>query len=352
MSTRFTCLLAALLAFAPLRAQESAPAAALRFHDGHFKIVQFTDLHFQANSYRSDSALVLMGKMLEIEKPDLIIITGDVVTGANRRSGWETVARFLAAAQIPWAVVLGNHDPEGELSPAEIVAAISGRPGCLTVNGPDTLDRHGNYVLEIRSSRTEAPAALLYGLDSGTGRPKGSALGEYEWVHFSQIAWYRAQSRLYTAANGGTPLPALAFLHIPVPEYKEVIGLKTTVGLQREKVCSPDINTGLYAALLESGDVMGLFAGHDHSNNYIGCLHGICLAYGYVSGRQCYGDIGRGARVIVLHEGKRQFDTWVRKLYECNRDKDVWVPAADTTRQFVVTYPDSFDMTKPYHADH
>ena len=50
--------------------------------------------------------------------------------------------------------------------------------------------------------------------------------------------------------------------------------------------------------MYECGDVMGIFAGHDHDNNYIGCMHGICLAYGYKSGRQSYGKIGRGVRVI------------------------------------------------------
>jgi hypothetical protein len=322
--------------------QSSNPEIELRFTDGKFKIVQFTDIHFQSDSFRSDSALVLMKSVLAREKPDLVVLTGDVVTGKERRKGWSSLTRVLSEAKIPWAAMFGNHDAEGDMTKAEIIAAIIGMPYSLVRSGPDTVAGKGNYVLEIKSSRSPATAALLYCLDSQMGLPEGSELGHYQWIDFSQVAWYRGQSRYYTAQNGGKPLPALAFFHIPLPEYKEIIGLKTTVGLQHESVCSPDINTGMYAAMLECKDVMGMFVGHDHNNNYIGCLRGICLAYGNASGRQCYGDIGRGARVITLYESGRKFDTWILKLYECNREQDTWFPAADREPKFFVTYPDSF----------
>jgi hypothetical protein len=75
--------------------------------------------------------------------------------------------------------------------------------------------------------------------------------------------------------------------------------------------------------MLECGDVMGIFVGHDHENDYIGSYHGIALAYGRFSGgRNTYGSLTRGARVIVLKENKREFDTWIREkggnvLYPC-----------------------------------
>jgi hypothetical protein len=98
----------------------------------------------------------------------------------------------------------------------------------------------------------------------------------------------------------------------------------------------------MFTAMLECKDVMGIFVGHDHDNNYIGCLNNICLAYGNVTGRECYGRIGRGARVIELYEGKRKFDTWILKLYECNWEKDTWISTHDNQKKFFVTYPDAF----------
>jgi predicted phosphodiesterase len=315
--------------------------------DGKFKIVQFTDVHYQYDSYRSDSALVLMKSVIASEKPDLIVLTGDVVCSKNTTKAWMSLSNVFIHAKIPWAVVLGNHDAQYELTKVQIMKTIVGLPYNLTKNGPKNVSGNGNYVLKVQASNSEKTAAIFYCLDSHMGFHPKTNLGSYEWFDFSQIGWYREQSSKFTKQNDGKPLPALAFFHIPLPEYKEVVGKSTTVGSQIETICSPDLNSGMYTAMLEGNDVMGMFAGHDHSNNYIGCLRGICLAYGNVTGRQCYGDIGRGARVIELYEGQRKFDTWVLKLYECNRDKDIWVPATDRQPKYFVTYPDSFKEPEP-----
>lgn len=54
-----------------------------------FKIVQFTDIHFQCDSYRSDSALILMKQVIQKEKLDLVVLTGDVVCSKNAVKAWE-----------------------------------------------------------------------------------------------------------------------------------------------------------------------------------------------------------------------------------------------------------------------
>jgi hypothetical protein len=315
----------------------------LKFNkDGKFKIVQFTDIHFQYDSYRSDSALILMKRVIEIEKPDLVVLTGDIVCSKNTRLAWLALANIMTDAKIPWAVTLGNHDIEYELTGKEIMETISGLPYSMTINGPEDISGNGNYILKVRSSSSPETKALLYFFDSHSSFKKKSPYGTYEWMEFDQIQWYLEQSHGFTLSNSDIPFPAFAFFHIPLPEYKEVTDSHSTVGVYEETVCSPNINTGMYAAMLENGDVMGMFTGHDHDNNYIGCLYDICLAYGYVSGRQCYGKIGRGARVIELYEGERKFDTWVLKMYECDRDKDVWKRIDDVRKSYFVTYPDSF----------
>jgi hypothetical protein len=134
----------------------------------------------------------------------------------------------------------------------------------------------------------------------------------------------------------------LAFFHIPLQEYKEVVGKATTIGSQKEGISSSSINPGLFAAMLDTKDVMGMFVGHDHNNNYIGCLHHICLAFGNVTGRNGYGDIGKGARIIDLYEGARKFDTWILKMYDCDRDKGTWIPVSGERKMYMVSYPKSF----------
>jgi hypothetical protein len=323
--------------------QNNKSTPLLRFNkNGKFKIVQFTDIHFQYNSYRSDSVLLLMRTVIEKEKPNLVILTGDIVCSKNTSLAWLDVSEVMIDAKVPWAAVLGNHDAEFKynITKKQIFETIVGLPYNLTQRGPKDISGEGNYILEVKSSKSNNIAALFYFFDSHMYPEEG--LGRYDWIKFDQIAWYREQSKSYSTKNGVNPYPALAFFHIPLPEYKEVISKSTTVGVQKETICSPDINSGMYAAMLECKDVMGTFVGHDHNNNYIGCLRNICLAYGNVTGRQCYSEIGRGARVIELYEGERKFDTWVLKLYDCDRDKDIWTPTHDYEKKFFVTYPDSF----------
>lgn len=319
----------------------------LKFKPGKkFRIIQFTDVHFRGDSYRSDSALVMIKKMILAEKPDLVVFTGDVVTSANTLKAWQSFTNTISALKYPWAIVLGNHDIEADLTGKQIMDAVVGKPYSMTQNGPLTIAGNGNYILKIQSSGSVKTAALLYFLDSHSGFKPKTDRGDYEWIAFNQVDWYRQQSGKLTKENGGKPYPALAFFHIPLPEYKEVVGKPTTVGSQIENVCSPDVNSGMYAALLECGDVMSTFVGHDHDDNYIGCLRNICLAYGQSSGRQSYGSVGKGARIIELYEGERKFDTWTLKWYDCDRDKDTWTPVADRSPQNFVTYPDSFQEKK------
>jgi hypothetical protein len=73
------------------------------------------------------------------------------------------------------------------------------------------------------------------------------------------------------------------------------------------------VNSGLFAAFLERGDVVGVFCGHDHLNDYEATLHGIRLVYGRATGHGGYGRAGfpRGARVIELRDALRGFETRV-----------------------------------------
>jgi hypothetical protein len=182
-------------------------------------------------------------------------------------------------------------------------------PMSLTEPGPEDITGVGNYVLRVQSSHNESTAAALYFLDSGREAPTG--IGGYDWIRRDQIEWYIHESTSLTR-EAGKPLPALAFFHIPIPEYDEVWDFHTCYGVKYEAVCCPRVNTGLFAAMHEMGDVMGTFVGHDHINDYEGELHGIRLCYCRGTGFHTYGKEGfpRGARVIQLTEGERCFKTW------------------------------------------
>lgn len=279
--------------------------------NGEFKIVQFTDLHWDAKSPNSATTAATVRQVLQAEKPGLAVLTGDVVTSPPAQEGWEAVIRIFEEEKIPFAVTMGNHDAEQGYPRETIYNWLARSSWFVGGKGPENLSGCGNFVLEIEGSASGV-AALLYGLDSHDYPQNPRKYGAYDRIKYDQIVWYRNQSERYAAANGGKPLPALAFFHIPLPEYKMLPGDNSTIGFNGEGVATSPINSGLLSSMVDKGDVMGVFAGHDHDNDYIGLYYGIALGFGRTTGADAYGELVRGGRVIELYEGQARFDTWIR----------------------------------------
>ena len=79
-------------------------------------------------------------------------------------------------------------------------------------------------------------------------------------------------------------IPAISFIHIPIPEFLDVWNQKETFGQKNELVCCSVKNTGLFSAILEQKNIKGIFVGHDHKNDYSGDLDGVMLGYGRKTG--------------------------------------------------------------------
>ena len=283
--------------------------------EGRFRIVQVADPHFmEGGADKAGTVLANLCRILDDEKPRLVVFTGDIVTAAPSFQGLDELLAPVIERGIPWSAVLGNHDDEyTDRSRGEIIAYLETKPLSLTRSGESGLDSVGNYMVPIQSTESGKTAAALYFLDSGSYTADRCRLGFYSWINFKQIEWYRRQSSRLTIENGGKPLPALAFFHIPLPEYREAAQSPTLVGRSLESVCAPEMNSGFFTSLIEMGDVMGAFVGHDHDNDFAATLRGICLAYGRKIGGYSYTNHPQsGARVIELIEGRREFESWIR----------------------------------------
>lgn len=308
-------LLIFILALLPLGGF-AAGLEALRFgKDGKFKIVQFTDIHWQPGNPASEEATRCMDAVLDAERPDLVIYTGDLVYAAPAREAVMKAVEPAVKRGIPFAVTWGNHDDEFDATREELFAAMAGLPGNLS-DSVAGLSGVNNFILPLLSARTDSAAAVLYVIDSNGYSTIESAKG-YAGIQPDQIGWYRDNSRRFTAANGGRPIPSLAFFHVPLNEVNTAASDEYAIfnGTRRERACSASVNTGMFAEMLRCGDVMAAFFGHDHINDYAVVYKGVLLAYGrYSGGRTVYSDIpgGNGARVIEMSEGVRGFDSWIR----------------------------------------
>lgn len=283
----------------------------LSFLDGKFTIVQFTDLHWDPRSSGCDTTAATIRGVLDMEHPDLAVLSGDIVTGDPALRGWNQVISLFEESHTPFVVTMGNHD--GEYSSKDtIFDTLLRSPYYAGSKGPSTLSGCGNCVLPLfSSSGGEKPVAALYCIDSNDYQPN-SLYGAYDWIHFNQIDWFRQQRDSLIQVNGGHSLPSLLFMHIPLKEYESLDMVNATFGNSLEGcVSSADVNSGMFASLVETPDVMGVFAGHDHDNDYIGMNGSIALGYGRVTGADAYGSLTRGARIISLTEGAFRFDTWI-----------------------------------------
>lgn len=311
----FSCILIALSAYAlTAHAQKDIE---LKFDKiGDFKIVQLTDTHVDLESGSNLSVYETIQTILKIEKPDFVILTGDNVTQNNPQEAYLRFADIFEEAQVPWAAVFGNHDSQNNFSRKDLADFLHSLPYCMNNDKDDTYG-NSNFVLPVygKGKKTQA---LLYCMDSNVNSTLKPTVDGYGWFDFSQINWYRNKSKEYTRENGGNPFPALAFFHIPLPEYIHAWNNKVNppFGVKNEDECSPDINTGMFSAMLQCGDIMGTFVGHDHINDYIGVHYNIALAYGRVTKimRNPEEDPLAGGRVIVLKEGQRLFKTWIRDM--------------------------------------
>lgn len=282
----------------------------IAFKEGKLKIVQLTDIHWDPQSKNCAQTAKTIETVLALEKPDIAMLTGDVVTEKPGPEGWKAIIALLEKAQVPFTVMMGNHDAE-VMPKREIYDLLAQSPYFIGEKGPATIHGCGNYVVPVYGADHKTTKALLYCIDSND-YPESKDYGTYDWIHFDQVAWYRQTSARFTKENGGNPLPALAFFHIALPEYDAIPNNGTMLGEKNEGSGASKINSGLFASFIEMGDVMGAFVGHDHDNDFIGTHYQIALAYGRVTGTDAYGDLERGMRVIELKENERSFDTWVR----------------------------------------
>lgn len=303
--------------------------------DGSFTIVQFNDT--QDDEQIDRRTIELMEKTLDSVQPDLVIMNGDNITGGCEdalamRQAMNNVVLPMEDRKLPWAVTFGNHDEDSTsdtgLDEPDMLAFYSSYDHNLNRPGPDDVTGTGNMNLIINGSKNR-PAFNLFLLDSGRYAPEKIAGQDFEgyptwdWIRMNQVHWYtETSSRVERQA--GRVVPGLMFIHIPLWEYRFMwwgsvdgrtaadhergVARHQIVGERNEDECPGPVNSGMFSAILDRGDVKGVFCGHDHVNTYVGDYYGVLLGYAGNTGFGTYGLSGaernrlRGARVFTLTE--------------------------------------------------
>ncbi|MCX6744534.1 MAG: metallophosphoesterase [Candidatus Parcubacteria bacterium] len=256
--------------------------------DGNLRILAFTDLHFGQIGRKIDEWTVRdMKKMNELHQPDLVIVTGDAWFENPKGKGIEFCRYFckvMSDLGRPWAYVRGNHDKADDFAVCEELLAST--PGSL-YRGFKT---NGNYRLKVTNGELTT-WNLIFINDAAPKIGFGP----------SQIAWLKNETDRIRQESSVVP-PSLLFCHVPILAYSQMVRNNMAMGIRHEGVnfgrCDPET----MEAIVETGQIKGMFCGHDHLNDFEGDWLGVHFEYLRATGYAGYGEsrLIKGGKVIDL----------------------------------------------------
>lgn len=316
--------------------------------DGKFKILQVSDLHFSTGlgvcrdpeppsvkkSGKCDAdprSLDFIISVLDVEKPDLVVLSGDQINGEtspDSQSALFKVVQIFISRKIPFATIFGNHDNEGSVSSREDLMQLTQTlPYSLSDSGPVDVDGTGNYYVEVLARGQSTHSALtIYLLDTHGYSPDERQFHGYDWIKPSQIDWFKstAQALKHSPAHRDYTHVHMdmAFIHIPLPEYRNTADIFPGSGKYREAPTAPSFNSGFKSALVEEG-VLAVSCGHDHANDYCALSKSVdsankpelwmCYAGGAgFGGYGGYEGQRRRVRVFEFDMNEARIGTWKR----------------------------------------
>ena len=269
------------------------------------RILQLNDIHIGDKDDRKRQ-YDFLDLTIKEAKADLIVLDGDIFTFASRYTARE-LFQFIDSYGIPWTATFGNHDEQCYFSVDWLTGYLNDfGSNCLFKDIQDD-DVTGNANFAINLMQGNEVFETIVVMDSNRYY-FGSYFG-YDYIKENQIAWYESLIK-QIEKNEGKLVPSLAFFHIPLPEFSDAwdahekgsADATLIIGEKGEKVCSPEVNTGLFAKMLELGSTDGVFCAHDHVNDYSINYKGIVLSYGVNStDRIYYEESMMGGQVITLH---------------------------------------------------
>lgn len=266
------------------------------------KILQITDTQVtdEGDAELKSKCFDYIDYAVRETKPDLILLTGDIVYGRYDKTGviFEKITAHMESLGIKWAPVFGNHDNESPAGTDRQCEILENAQNCLFKRRSE-LGGNGNYSIGVfvggKLVRT------IYMLDTkGCTMIDGGSGAAPVGLSSSQLSFV-AESQTKAADFAGKRVPAFAAMHI-MPCFIAT-AVKTKYGVNVTDLDTYEIpenadgdfgsfgqkfsfeldrNGNAYYALKEAG-VNGIFAGHEHLDDASVSYDGVRLTYGLKS---------------------------------------------------------------------
>lgn len=272
-----------------------------------FRIISTSDLHFGDDPVLRDKCMGMLMHHIEDTKPDLVVLTGDIILGKYQHLDAIQFARFMEKIGVYWAFVFGNHEAREEKGRFKelLMKCQTTFPHCLARQGKKELFGLCNYCINILGSENKI-LKTLFMLDSGRDildeyRAEHNCPAEYDsydYIKYNQMNWYENKIKALEKQYG--EVKSFMYMHIPIKEYEIAVTqdengdfiftdkCEILYGNVFESVGSSKLNTGLFALIKKLGSTQAMFCGHDHVNDFCALYDGVYLVYNQPGGYETY----------------------------------------------------------------
>ena len=312
--------------------------------NGKLKILHIADTHLNYDKH-FDASVWVIAEACDVEKPDLVVLTGDN-THPNEdpektKKLINALMNIFESRKIPVAVTFGNHDSEGGPMTREDIMEYYQTFSCvISIDNSENFKNCATFNVPVLASDSDKVKFNLWVFDSGDydeDEPR-----HYDRVRTEQIEWYKKTAAKLKKENDGKTVNSVVFQHIIVPEIYDVLkksdskqpyaikhiyneeefymfdSEEVNYGTLNEKPCPGYYNDGQFDALVETGDVLAMFTGHDHTNAFGVRNQNIDI---YTSPMTRYKGLAYttqyGYRVVEIDEKDTStYETRVERLYD------------------------------------
>ena len=330
--------------YEPANAQNETDKTIRFDKNGKLKILHIADTHLNYDKH-FDASIWVIAEACDVEKPDLVVLTGDN-THPNEdpektKKLINALMNIFESRKIPVAVTFGNHDSEGGPMTREDIMEYYQTFSCvISTENSENFKNCATFNVPVLASDSDKVNFNLWVFDSGDydeDEPR-----HYDRVRTEQIEWYKETSDKLKKDNGGETVNSVVFQHIIVPEIYDVLkksdskqpfaikhiyneeefymfdSEQVNYGTLNEKPCPGYYNDGQFDALVETGDVLAMFTGHDHTNAFGVRNQNIDI---YTSPMTRYKGLAYttqyGYRVVEIDEKDTStYETRVERLYD------------------------------------
>lgn len=330
--------------FSPANAQNETDKTIRFDENGKLKILHIADTHLNYDKH-FDASVWVIAEACDVEKPDLVVLTGDNThpdeDPEKTKQLINALMNIFESRKIPVAVTFGNHDAEkGPMTRKDIMEYYNTFSCVISTDGSTDFKNCATFNIPVLASDSDKVKFNLWVFDSGDydeDEPR-----HYDRVRIEQIEWYKEVSAKLKKENGGETVNSVVFQHIIVPEIYDVLKKVDSkkpyalphiynedeyymfdpegvnYGKLNEKPCPGYYNDGQFDALVETGDVLAMFTGHDHTNAFGVRNQNIDI---YTSPMTRYKGLAYttqyGYRVVEIDEkDTTKYETRVERLYD------------------------------------